>query len=60
MGTGVLSLGSEVSVVMSRVRFELQSDIKEVDLGLELKVWVEFWIGILSVTSAEDEMEMGT
>lgn len=36
--TGVLSLGSEVRVVMSRVRFELQSDTKKVGLGLGLKV----------------------
>lgn len=38
MGTGVLSLESEVRVVTSRVRFELQSDIEEAGLGLELKV----------------------
>jgi hypothetical protein len=38
METGVLSLGFEVRVLMSRVRFELQSDIKKVRLGLGLKI----------------------
>ena len=38
MGTGVLSLGSDVRVVVSRVRRELQSDIKKVGLGLGFKV----------------------
>lgn len=38
VGTGVLSLASEVRTVMSRVRSELQSDIKKVGLGLGLQV----------------------
>lgn len=38
VGTGLLSLESEVRVVMSRARFELQPDIKKVGLELGLKV----------------------
>lgn len=38
VGTGVLSLGSEVRIVMCRVRSELQSDIKKVGLRPGLQV----------------------